>query len=237
MLTVTPTFLKVPLILTGTIANHVASTSPHPPPKKEDRLRFGREDYITRISHWMPAMSKIVVWAIAMSEIGAIAASHYPSASSQSFLSHMIAGPVTSASSVRISRMFLVGWLLQSSGGLFRYLGRFFTFQLAVQDEHKLVTGGPYSIVRHPGYTGLLMVVVGMLTCQFGRGSWLAECGIIDTPVGKSCACVWVLNVCTILLSTLRRVSREDEVLRKEFGDQWVEWLKKTPYRLILGIY
>lgn len=33
-------------------------------------------------------------------------------------------------------------------------LGRHFTWHITVFDDHKVITDGPYKLVRHPGYTG-----------------------------------------------------------------------------------
>jgi protein-S-isoprenylcysteine O-methyltransferase Ste14 len=41
-------------------------------------------------------------------------------------------------------------------------LGRFFQYRIEVQPEHQVVTGGPYRYVRHPSYTGVALVVIGI---------------------------------------------------------------------------
>jgi protein-S-isoprenylcysteine O-methyltransferase Ste14 len=41
-------------------------------------------------------------------------------------------------------------------------LGRFFQYRIEVQPEHSVVTGGPYRYVRHPSYTGVALVVIGI---------------------------------------------------------------------------
>ena len=38
-----------------------------------------------------------------------------------------------------------------------------FTFEMSIRKDHMLITSGPYGVVRHPGYTGFLLVVIGML--------------------------------------------------------------------------
>jgi len=61
--------------------------------------------------------------------------------------------------------MFVFGLL--AAGVLLRWwairtLGKFFTVDVAVHREHRLVTAGPYSWVRHPSYTGLLMELLAL---------------------------------------------------------------------------
>ena len=43
-----------------------------------------------------------------------------------------------------------------------RHLGRFFTVDVAVAEDHRVVDTGPYRLVRHPSYTGLLLELAGL---------------------------------------------------------------------------
>jgi len=46
-------------------------------------------------------------------------------------------------------------------------LGRFFQYQIKVQPGHRVVTSGPYRYVRHPSYTGIALVLIGIaLACD-----------------------------------------------------------------------
>ena len=45
----------------------------------------------------------------------------------------------------------------------YRALGRLFTFEMSIRDNHELVTDGPYGWVRHPAYTGILLIVAGVI--------------------------------------------------------------------------
>ena len=72
------------------------------------------------------------------------------------------------AERIGVSWPFLVGTLIASLGGLIRYkcyqaLGHMFTFEVSIRRYHKLVTSGPYAIVRHPSYVGSILVVIGVL--------------------------------------------------------------------------
>lgn len=42
------------------------------------------------------------------------------------------------------------------------YLGREFTVNVAIIEGHRLVTSGPYKLIRHPSYSGLLMIFLGL---------------------------------------------------------------------------
>jgi protein-S-isoprenylcysteine O-methyltransferase Ste14 len=43
-----------------------------------------------------------------------------------------------------------------------RALGRFFVGAVIIQDDHRVVTEGPYAVVRHPGYAGSIVALVGL---------------------------------------------------------------------------
>ncbi|HSS60579.1 MAG TPA: isoprenylcysteine carboxylmethyltransferase family protein [Candidatus Limnocylindrales bacterium] len=53
----------------------------------------------------------------------------------------------------------------------FRTLGRYFTFTVQTSGDQPVITGGPYRLVRHPGYLGLLLTLIGV---GFFFGNWLA---------------------------------------------------------------
>ncbi|KAM5531771.1 hypothetical protein V8D89_014541 [Ganoderma adspersum] len=50
----------------------------------------------------------------------------------------------------------------------------FFTFEVIIKDDHKLITSGPYSYVRHPSYTGILCLTTGAYLMHFGAGGYVA---------------------------------------------------------------
>ena len=116
-----------------------------------------------------------------------------------------------------------------------RTLGRLFTYQLAVHNDHKLVTSGPYAAVRHPSYTGAQVAIVGTALLQLAPGSLWAQCiaaGGWAAATAKAFAIVYVANWAYLWSGGLTRSSREDHVLRQEFGSEWTAWAERTPYRL-----
>jgi protein-S-isoprenylcysteine O-methyltransferase len=42
------------------------------------------------------------------------------------------------------------------------YLGKEFNVNVAIIEGHRLVTRGPYQHIRHPSYTGLLLIFLGL---------------------------------------------------------------------------
>ena len=57
----------------------------------------------------------------------------------------------------------------------FRTLGRYFTFQVQTSTDQPVITSGPYRVLRHPSYTGVLLIVVGV-GCLFAN--WASVAGI-----------------------------------------------------------
>ena len=61
----------------------------------------------------------------------------------------------------------VVGFALWASGGVLilmagRALGRFMTIQIAVAKDHQLITVGPYARIRHPTYSGAILLTAGV---------------------------------------------------------------------------
>ncbi len=44
----------------------------------------------------------------------------------------------------------------------FRTLGRYFTFTVQTSDDQPVITSGPYRVLRHPGYAGIVLAVIGL---------------------------------------------------------------------------
>jgi protein-S-isoprenylcysteine O-methyltransferase Ste14 len=95
-------------------------------------------------------------------------------------------------------------------------LGRWFSPRIGVQHGHELVNKGPYRVLRHPFYTGLLMATVGMPAVF---GSWLG-----------------VAMAIVALPFVLYRVGVEEDQLEREFGDAYRTMRLRT-WRLIPYVY
>ena len=85
---------------------------------------------------------------------------------SQQIISYLIFSG--NADSIRPTYLFFLGAFMIILGGYirficFRALGRLFTFEMSIRDEHELITDGPYSIVRHPSYTGAVLTLMGII--------------------------------------------------------------------------
>ena len=119
----------------------------------------------------------------------------------------------------------------------FRAMGRMFTWELAVKKDHVLITHGPYSIVRHPSYLGGVLLEVGTLLAHFGPGSWYRECVGWDTWAGRLFTAAWGGWCILVAALLVARASQEDKILKREFGQQWEAWARRTPYKVIPYIW
>jgi protein-S-isoprenylcysteine O-methyltransferase Ste14 len=98
-----------------------------------------------------------------------------------------------------------------------RELGRFFKLTVVVQPDHHVVATGPYRTVRHPSYTGLLMIEVGL---GIMLGTWLSLPATLLPP----------------LIGVSLRIRREEHVLARELGDPYREYMERT-HRLVPGVW
>lgn len=92
-------------------------------------------------------------------------------------------------------------------------LGRFFTVDVAIHDDHVLVTRGPYRYVRHPSYTGLVIAVIG-LVAMFANWLALALCGVC------------------VIAALVVRIRVEERALALTFGERWAVQCART-WRLV----
>jgi protein-S-isoprenylcysteine O-methyltransferase Ste14 len=51
----------------------------------------------------------------------------------------------------------------------FRTLGRYFTFTVQTSADQPVIVDGPYRVIRHPSYAGMLLAVIGL---GFFIGNW-----------------------------------------------------------------
>jgi protein-S-isoprenylcysteine O-methyltransferase Ste14 len=96
-------------------------------------------------------------------------------------------------------------------------LGRFFKFTVVVQAGHRVVDTGPYRLIRHPSYTGLLMAELGL---GIALGTWLSIPACLLPP----------------LIAFSIRIHHEERVLASELGEPYRSYMARTK-RLIPGVW
>jgi protein-S-isoprenylcysteine O-methyltransferase Ste14 len=92
-----------------------------------------------------------------------------------------------------------------------------YTARVQVTPEHHLQTGGPYRFIRHPGYAGFVLMLLGL---ALGYGSLLSAAAIA-----------------LLLLPALAcRMRVEERLLAEQFGEAYRRYASRTK-RLIPGIW
>ena len=117
---------------------------------------------------------------------------------------------------------YVLGFGLFGAGVAFRwysihYLGRFFTPNVTIVADHRLIDSGPYRFIRHPTYSGMLLILLG-LGLSLGN---IASMLIVFVP---------------IFIALAWRIRIEEKVLLKAFGEQYRSYVERTR-RLIPLIY
>ncbi|KIJ60839.1 hypothetical protein HYDPIDRAFT_138568 [Hydnomerulius pinastri MD-312] len=223
--------IRLPFILSAALGMQVAVTAPHTAaPDEQVKSSTFREAFLARTAIMSPLFTVALIWSVALLEISAILSPYLP----YNFPS--LPAPTN------CPPVFIVGSLLVTSAGLLRWqcyrtLGRFFTFELSVKKDHRLVTQGPYSVVRHPSYSGTLLLTTGMLLVNAHPESWLRTSGVLDFTPLKIILLGWAGVTVAIATSLFARSAHEDQLMRKEFGAEWDRWASTVRYRIIPGIY
>jgi protein-S-isoprenylcysteine O-methyltransferase len=118
--------------------------------------------------------------------------------------------------------VYLLGAALFLCGIILRwysiwYLGRYFTVDVAIAKEHRVIDSGPYRFIRHPSYTGALVAFLGFGFCL---GNWM------------SILCVLVL----IVAAFMWRIQVEERALSDALGEDYRAYMRRTK-RLIPFVY
>lgn len=115
----------------------------------------------------------------------------------------------------------LVGLAVFALGTAFRVatmmaLGRMFSLRVSVEDDHRLITHGLYARVRHPSYTSVIVLCIGIALVF---RSWF-----------------WAALIPSMLFGLTRRMATEERFLLAHFGDEYRAYMARTK-RLLPGIY
>lgn len=87
-------------------------------------------------------------------------------------------------------------------------LGANWSAQVQIKQGHELIQRGPYALIRHPIYTGLILLFAGNAVMV---GDWRG-----------------VLAVAIVTVSFWRKYLLEEKLLAQEFGTSYAEYRKRT---------
>lgn len=96
-------------------------------------------------------------------------------------------------------------------------LDQYFSFQISIVEDHRVVDSGPYHLIRHPAYTGIILSLLG-----------------ISLALSSMVAVLVVIVICTIAFGL--RIEFEEKLMLEEFGDDYLDYKSRTK-KLIPFIY
>jgi protein-S-isoprenylcysteine O-methyltransferase Ste14 len=99
----------------------------------------------------------------------------------------------------------MIGMVLALPGMLFRFYASGY-----IMKNKELAQGGPYALVRHPLYTGNILLVIGFA---------IANVSYWAVPVALFFFWFWYPTA----------IEYEDRKLRSIFGQTWTDWANRTP--------
>ena len=109
---------------------------------------------------------------------------------------------------------FWCGALITAIGLLFAIwarveIGRNWSGTVTIKRDHELIFSGPYALVRHPIYTGLILAFIGS---AIARGQWRG-----------------VFAVVVIWASLWRKFRVEERWMIERFGKQYAAYRRRVP--------
>ncbi len=100
----------------------------------------------------------------------------------------------------------VIGWFgLLLRWWSFMALGKYFTVVLKTSDDQPVVDRGPYRILRHPSYTGLLLALLG---CGLIYENWFSTAG----------------SVSIVLVALVYRIRIEERALNLALGERYSDF-------------
>ena len=142
-----------------------------------------------------------------------------------SILALLLAPLLNSFEAAHLDLGFPVGWVgvaLMFSGLALRWwanavLGRFYTSTLRLAQDQQIVKEGPYRLVRHPGYAGVLVLWLG---AGLASQNWL------------------VAGIIVILMSAayVYRIRSEESMLLTAFGEKYRSYMQSS-WRLVPWVF
>ncbi|KZS99976.1 uncharacterized protein LAESUDRAFT_718403 [Laetiporus sulphureus 93-53] len=233
--------VKILLIFASTLAAIHSATPPNPQVAHDARPKAlpAWERLFSAVSKELSLTFRCLMYIGGTLESLVILADAYPkNPLSQMVLQALINGSRSLAHRINISPQFLVGAALATCGGYVRYLcyralGRHFTFEVSILDRHQLITSGPYAYIRYPSYPAWIASIIGLAMCFTSPGSWLVECGVVNTAAGRMGIGLYAAITLYTVIGFAKRMEHEEALLKTEFGKQWDEWAMRVPYRMI----
>ena len=93
-------------------------------------------------------------------------------------------------------------------------LGRNWSGFVVIKEDHELIQRGPYNVVRHPLYTGLILAILGTVIA------------VAPTLHGLLLVAAW-------LIAFYLKSRGEERILSQEFGEQYAAYRRRVTAAII----
>ena len=97
-----------------------------------------------------------------------------------------------------------------------RSLGAYYTLSIGIQSGQAIYCQGLYRWVRHPGYAGTLMALLGL---SLALGNWYS-----------------VAAIAVIVPALVARIALEERMLSRALGGEYQTYCGRTRWRLLPGV-
>ncbi|KAF8236633.1 hypothetical protein L208DRAFT_1251306 [Tricholoma matsutake] len=228
---------RITLLIVQAACNQQACTPPNPTPSKG---RYHTDElYILQIAPLIFKIHQCTLWFCTMFEILYYLSTIVPSYLPLPIPTTSLVCPIAPPNAVHLTPLFVIGVFAVALGAYIRIdcfytLGKLFTFDLTVNSDHKLVTSRFYGYVRHPAYTGSLLLIAGLTFSHLTSGSWLTACGPLRNPALAFVVSTlwWIWSLCVVF----SRADAEDKMMQKLFKSEWETYAVQVPWWLFPGL-
>jgi len=245
-----PTVLSSGLLLVSAIAYWEASLPPNPRADQKIQVNAG----VGRLLPWDWAVASAKIYTpLVMIHFGLEIFSLWTLRGSSPAIANIcpLADQVTMqdiypAQKLSLSATLSVFLVLLSSltrSACHRNLGKMFTWETSILQDHKLITSGPYRFVRHPSYTSLACINIGYIWFLSTPGTVGWECFIgssllsfsfnAKNAFGVLYRIGYIVLYGDTAVFLVRRSFTEDGMLKREFGKEWEEWAGRVRWNVI----
>ena len=175
-----------------------------------------------------PMFASMAIWAVCMAYWGRVARNVAPDQRMESIQSRQIHQLMVNGSLLLLfipvpglrlrvlpaaAWQIPVGLAVQLMGALLAvwarwHLGRNWSGRVSIKVDHELIRSGPYRLLRHPIYTGFLLMYLGpaLITCELHG----------------------LIAVLIVVFAYWRKIGIEETALEGAFGERFAEYRRKT---------
>jgi protein-S-isoprenylcysteine O-methyltransferase Ste14 len=151
-----------------------------------------RESVSSRLSHYLPLAIGVYL----------LAAPHVPIAPLDDRFAPLALWPVRLGAALTLAGVAFAIWARMWIAGNW-------SSDVTLKRDHELIVDGPYALVRHPIYTGILLALIGT---ALAVGEWRAALAVVLAG-----AAFW------------RKLTIEEAVMRRQFGEAYARYAARVP--------